>query len=66
MLAAAIWLAVVIVGLFVFAGDPMDLDADMRVLVAAGGIATGVIYFTMGQPLAIQRYRWVDLIGGLL
>ena len=66
VLAAAIWLAVVIVGLFAFAGDPMDLDADMRVLVAAGGIATGVIYFAMGQTLGIQRYRWVGLIGGLL
>ncbi|MCK4899460.1 MAG: hypothetical protein KAS38_11810 [Anaerolineales bacterium] len=66
VLATVIWLVVVIAGLVVFVENPMDLDATMRLVIAAGGIATGVIYFIIGQTLAIARYRWVGLIGGLL
>ncbi len=66
VLATAIWLIVVIGGLFLIAGDPMNLDADMRIIAGAGGIATGVTYFAMGQSLALARYRWVGIIGGLL
>ena len=66
VLATVILLAVVISGLAIFSGDPVDLDASMRVIVAAGGIATGVVYFVMGRSLEISRYLWVGLIGGLL
>ena len=66
VLATVILLAVVIIGLAIFSGDPMDLDASMRVIIAAGGIATGVVYFVMGRSLEISRYVWVGIIGGLL
>jgi len=66
VLAAVVWLVVIIVGLVLLSGDPMNLDADMRVIAGAGGIATGVVYFAMGQSLALTRYRWVGIIGGLL
>lgn len=66
VLASAIWLVVAYLGLFTFTRDPMDLDAAMRVLIAAGGIATGVVYIMMGKTLAITRYLWVGLIGSLL
>ena len=66
LLATGVWLAVVIVGFILFSGDPMDLNAGMRVLVGAGGIATSVIYYFMGRSLEIGRYRWVGMIGLLL
>jgi hypothetical protein len=66
VLATAVWLVIVIVGLIVLTGDPMDLDADMRVFAGAGGIATGVIYLAMGRSLALSRYLWVGIIGGFL
>ena len=66
ILATAVWLVIVIVGLIVLTGEPMDLDASMRVIAGAGGIATGVIYVAMGQSLALTRYRWVGIIGGFL
>ncbi len=66
VLATLIWLVVVIGGLLFVVRDPMDLDLDMRIIAGAGGIATGVVYFGMGQSLALSRYRWVGIVGGLL
>lgn len=66
ILAAGIWAIMFVAGFFLFAKEPMDLDRSMRIIVAAGGAATGVVYFALGQTLAIARYRWVGLIGGLL
>jgi hypothetical protein len=66
LLAAVIWLVIVIVGLIFLTSDPMDLDADMRIIAGAGGIATGVVYLGMGFSLSLQRYRWVGIIGCLL
>lgn len=66
VLATVVWLIVIVVGLFILSGDAMKLDATMRLIAGAGGIATGVVYFAMGQSLALTRYRWVGIIGGLL
>jgi hypothetical protein len=66
VLATVIWLVVLITGLALFSSDPMDLDAGMRVIIAAGGVATGVVYFVMGRSLEISRYLWVAIIGGSL
>ena len=66
VLATAVWLIVVCVGLVIVVRDPMDLDADMRVIAGAGGIATGVVYFMLGHSLALVRYRWVGLVGATL
>lgn len=66
LLAGAVWLVVVIGGLIFLTRNPMDLDADMRIIAGAGGIATGVVYLAMGFSLSLQRYRWVGIIGGLL
>jgi hypothetical protein len=38
----------------------------MRVIAAAGGAATAVIYFAMGRMLKLERYRWVGLVGMVL
>ena len=61
--AIGVWLIIVIVGFILFSGGPGNLDAGMRVIAAAGGAATGVIYFLMGRSLAIERYRWVGVLG---
>jgi hypothetical protein len=66
ILATAIYLAVVIGGFVLLRNDPMDLDASMRVIAGAGGIATAVIYLALGRLLGLTRYRWVGIVGGLL
>jgi hypothetical protein len=66
VLATVVWLIVMVVGLLLVVRDPMDLDADMRVIAGAGGVATAVIYLALGRSLGIARYRWVGVVGGLL
>jgi hypothetical protein len=66
ILATVIWLVVVVIGFIFLSEDPMDLDASMRVIAAAGGVATGVIYVAMGRSLALERYRWVGIVGMVL
>jgi len=65
-LAGAVWLIATIAGLVLFMRGPMDLDSGMRVVVAASGIATGLIYFMLGHTMRVARYRWVGLMAGLL
>jgi hypothetical protein len=65
VLATVIWLLVVIVGL-VIVDRPTELDADMRVIIAAGGVATGVVYYALGHTLKLNRYRWVGVTGAVL
>jgi hypothetical protein len=65
ILAAAVWLVVVIVGMVLFSGDPMDLDASMRVVIAAGGLATGLIYLMLGRTLQVNRFQWLGITAGL-
>lgn len=66
ILAAGIWLIVSFVGLTWLSQGRIRLDADMRIMIAAGGLATGIVYVGMGRSLGIQRYQWVGIIGGLL
>lgn len=65
VLAAAVYLIVVISGLILFTRDPMDFNAGLRVVAAAAGVATGLIYFAMGRTLQLLRYQWVGIIAGL-
>jgi MFS family permease len=41
-------------------------DFVLRTLVAAAGVATGIVLFGMGRELEVGRYRWVGIIGGAL
>jgi hypothetical protein len=65
-LATAVWLVVAIAGLVLFFGHSPNLDAGMRVIAAAAGLATGVIYYALGASLQVERYRWVGAVAGLL
>ena len=66
VLATAVWLVVAIAGLVLFFGRSQDLDSGMRVIAAAAGLATGVIYYALGVSLKVDRYRWVGAVAGLL
>ena len=66
VLATAVWLVVAIAGLVLFFGDTMSLESGMRVIAAAAGLATGVIYYALGVSLKVNRYRWVGAVAGLL
>jgi MFS family permease len=65
VLAVAVWLIMFIAGMFFLSRDPMDLDAGMRLVIASAGVATGLIYFMLGQALELNRYRWLGLAAGL-
>ncbi len=65
-IATLVWLVVVIGGFILLTRNPMDLDAGMRIIAGAGGIATGVVYLGMGFSLSLRRYRWVGIVGGVL
>ena len=41
-------------------------DFVLRTLVAAAGVATGIVLFGMGRELEVGRYRWAGIIGGAL
>jgi uncharacterized membrane protein len=66
LVAGIVWIILAIAGWAGLSGGAMDLDAGMRVMVAAGGVATGLIYFTMGRSMRIGRYRWVGALGAML
>lgn len=66
VIATLIWLVVVIGGFILLTRNAMDLDAGMRIIAGAGGIATGVVYLGMGFSLSLPRYRWVGIMGGVL
>jgi hypothetical protein len=66
VLATAVWLVVAIAGMVLFFSRSMDLEAGMRVIAAAAGLATGVIYYALGASLKVKRYRWVGGVAGLL
>lgn len=66
LLAGAAWLVVAITGFVAMSGMHADLDRGMQVVVAAGGVATGLVYFMMGASLQLARYRWVGVIAGTL
>ena len=44
----------------------LDSFAVVRALVAASGIATGVVFVGMGLSLRLPRFIWVGIIGGML
>ena len=65
LLAGAVWLIVFMAGMIFFTRDPMDLDAGMRVVIGSAGVATGLVYFALGQVLRMGRYRWLGIAAGL-
>ena len=66
VLAAAIFLILLIFGLWVLLRGGNDEEVIMRLLVAASGVATGITYLGMGRSLHLNRYLFVGFTGGLL
>lgn len=66
VLAVAVFLILMIFGLWVLLRGGNDEEAIMRLLVAASGVATGIIYLGMGRSLRLNRYFPVGFAGGLL
>ena len=44
--------------------DFKENDFALRTLVAAAGVASGIVLFALGRELELNRYRWVGIIGG--
>jgi hypothetical protein len=66
LLAAAIWLVLTLIGMVGVSRGSLELDADLRIMIGAAGVATGVVYFSLGRSMGIRRYLWVGTIGGIL
>ncbi len=66
VLAAAVFITLMIFGLWVVLPGGSDDEAILRLLIAASGLATGITYLGMGRSLRLNRYLPVGIIGGLL
>lgn len=66
VLSAAVFLILMIFGLWVVLRGGSDDEAILRLLVAASGVATGIIYLGMGRSIRLNRYLPVGIVGGLL
>jgi hypothetical protein len=66
LLAAAVWLVLTVIGLVAVSRGSTELDAELRIMIGAAGVATGVVYFALGRSMGIRRYLWVGAIGGIL
>lgn len=66
VLAAAVFLILMTFGLWFLLRGGSDDEVIMRLLVAASGVATGIIYLGMGRSLRLNRYFPVGFAGGLL
>jgi hypothetical protein len=67
-LAAATGVAVILIiaGLMYIPPSEFGLAAGMRILAAASGLGTGILYFALGRELGLRRLQWAGLVGGLL
>ncbi len=66
LLAAAVWLVLTLIGLVGVSRGSTEWDAELRVMIGAAGVATGVVYFALGWSMGIRRYLWLGAIGGIL
>ncbi len=66
VLAAAAFLILTTLGLWVLLRGRSGDEAILRLLVAASGVATGITYLGMGLTLRLNRYLYVGFAGGLL
>ncbi len=62
----AVWLLLAIGGMIALPRSGAEVDRLLRPMVAATGIATGILYFALGRSLRLDRYLWVGAIGALL
>jgi len=64
--ATVVWLILAIGGMIALPRSASNVDSLLRPMVAATGVATGILYFALGRSLRITRYPWVGAIGALL
>jgi hypothetical protein len=64
--ATGIVVILILAGLILMPTEPLGLAGSMRVLAAASGIGTGILYVAMGRELDVRRLQWAGLAGGLL
>ena len=66
VLATAVYLVLMIFGLWVVLRGGSDDDALLRLLIAVSGVMTGIMYLGMGLSIRLDRYLPVGIVGGLL
>jgi hypothetical protein len=64
LLGSAVMIAMLIVAFGLMRTGLVSSDFVLRTLVAAAGVATGIVLFGVGRELDLGRYRWVGIIGG--
>ncbi|MBE9478491.1 MAG: hypothetical protein IMY80_00885, partial [Chloroflexi bacterium] len=66
VLSVAVFLILMIFGLWVLLQGGSDDEPILRLIIAASGVATGITYLGMGRSLRLNRYLPVGIVGGLL
>lgn len=64
LLGSAVMIAMLIAAFILMRTGLVSNDFVLRTLVAAAGVATGIVLFGVGRELDLGRYRWVGIIGG--
>lgn len=64
LLAGAVLIAMLIAAFVLMQTGLVNSDFVLRTLVAAAGVATGIVLFGVGRELDLGRYRRVGVIGG--
>lgn len=66
VLSVAIWMVVFLLGIVVVDGAGLKLEQGMRAIAGASGVATAVLFYSLGHDLRLIRYQWVAAAGALL
>jgi hypothetical protein len=64
--ATTVVLAVIIGSVWLMAMGKITQEIALRSIPAASSLGTGILFFSMGQSLKIQRYQVVGIFGSLL
>jgi hypothetical protein len=64
LLAGGVLVAMLIAAFVLMRTGLVSSDFVLRTLVAAAGVATGIVLFGVGRELDLGRYRRVGIIGG--
>ena len=64
LLAGGILIAMLVAAIGLMRNGLVSNDFALRTLVAAAGVASGIVLFALGRELELNRYRWVGIIGG--
>jgi hypothetical protein len=66
MLASFVFIAMIIIAVWLMVKDFISKEDVLRTLVSSAGLATGIVFYGMGKEISLKRYKWNGITGGLI